>query len=166
MSKYITIPLSKGYETIVSIEDADLASLTWYALYGKGSKPYAVRNNPLKTPSHITLHRTIACRIYGELLINGMQVDHIDGNSLNNKRENLRLATQAQNSSNSQGQKRQVDRGYLKGAHYHKRNKYWSSSITVNGVNIHLGTFKSMEEAHEAYKTAAIKYFGEFARWD
>ena len=87
-------------------------------------------------------------------------IDHIDGNGLNNKFANLRLATSAQNSFN---QKTRADNtsGY-KGVTKH-RNK-WKVQITAHGFYYHLGTFDTPELAHMAYCKAAAELHGEFAR--
>lgn len=85
-------------------------------------------------------------------------IDHKDTDGGNNEWENLRKATRSQNQAN-----RKSCLG-LKGARWHKRDKRWISSITVEGQVIHLGRFKTAEEAHAAYATAAREHFGEFAR--
>ncbi len=88
-------------------------------------------------------------------------VDHKDLNKLNNCRSNLREATDCQNKANSFVRK--CNPTGLKGA-YLVNGKYLSA-IGVNGKTIHLGTFKTAEEANAAYGRAAVKYFGEFANW-
>lgn len=95
-------------------------------------------------------------------------IDHRDLNPKNNILTNLREATRAQNNSNVRT--RPNNTSGFKGAYYHpttvKGKVYprWAAQISVNGKKIHLGSFKSMEAAAEAYRVAAIKYHGEFAR--
>ena len=91
-------------------------------------------------------------------------VDHIDGDRSNNRKENLRLATQFENARNSISR---VNSCGYKGVFKSKQKlkKPYTSEITVFNKRIYLGYFETAEEAHEAYKQAAIKYHGEFARW-
>jgi len=107
------------------------------------------------------LHRVIWLWHYGELPTN--DVDHIDGNPSNNKIENLRLATRSENLGNTKIQKNNTT-GF-KGVSFYKRTCKFQSRIQKNKKLVHLGFFDTPEEAHEAYKQAAIKHFGEFARY-
>ena len=90
------------------------------------------------------------------------QIDHIDGNALNNRFENLRLATPAQNLVNRGAHKN--NKLGIKGVSKF-RNKY-KAQIQARGQKIHLGCFKTPEEASAAYTKAAEKYFGVFAKVD
>lgn len=87
-------------------------------------------------------------------------VDHVDGNPLNNTRENLRLATHAENARNTK--LRKDNKCGFKGVRK-SRNK-WRATITVHGEAKNLGSFDTAEEAHDAYKFAAEFYFKNFAR--
>lgn len=91
--------------------------------------------------------------------------DHINGSTLDNRRDNLRNATTLQNVVNSRV--RSDSSSGLKGAFLYTtpnlRNP-WYSRIKVKGKIIGLGSFSTALEAHEAYRLASIKYFGEFAR--
>lgn len=91
----------------------------------------------------------------------GMQVDHIDGNKLNNQRQNLRICTNAQNSRNRR--LRSDNKTGFKGVFWRERDKVFTAYITYNQKNKHLGTFRSAVEAAKVYNNAAIEYFGEFA---
>jgi hypothetical protein len=90
------------------------------------------------------------------------QVDHIDGNGLNNSFANLRLATKEQNAQNSAIRK--TNTSGMKGAFFHKPSGCWLSAISVNGKRFYLGQFKTAEQAHDAYCKAAAELHGEFAR--
>jgi hypothetical protein len=90
----------------------------------------------------------------------GEQVDHRNHNGLDNRRENLRLATAAQNAANARPKRNRP--GY-KGVNWHKRNQKWRAYITVDRKYIHLGVFEDPWEAAQAYNTAALEAWGEFA---
>jgi len=103
------------------------------------------------------LHQVIFFYHYGYI---PKYIDHADGNSLNNKIENLREATQSQNVHNAT--KRTTNKSGYKGVCFVK-NK-WRSAIMVNGKNISLGVYDSIEEAAIAYKNGANKFYGQFAK--
>ena len=90
------------------------------------------------------------------------QIDHHDGNTLNNLEDNLRICTFAQNSHN--GKIRINNTSGWKGVYWHKNTKKWMALIIVNYKPIFLGYFDIKEDAAKAYNNAATKYFGEFAR--
>jgi hypothetical protein len=87
--------------------------------------------------------------------------DHKDRDGLNNQRDNLRVATHAQNDQN-RGLRRDNTSGY-KGVSWRKDKKKWQAHIKVNQHARHLGYFKSKLTAAKVYDTAAIRYFGKFA---
>jgi hypothetical protein len=91
------------------------------------------------------------------------QIDHIDGNRSNNLFSNLREATNAQNNRNTK--LRVNNTTGFKGIYFHKQNKNFVARITVDYKEIHLGCYKTAEEAHEAYKKAASELHGDFARF-
>lgn len=91
----------------------------------------------------------------------GVRIDHINGNTLDNRRDNLRPSTRIENAQNRKISKNNKC-GY-KGVS--PCDGKYQSNITVNRVRIYLGTFDDPLPAHEAYKVAALKYFGKFARF-
>lgn len=88
-------------------------------------------------------------------------IDHINGDPLDNRIANLRVATKAQNGAN-RGMNKNNKSGY-KGVAYGKRDRRWGAYITVAGKSIGLGSYDTAEDAHAAYARAASRYFGEFA---
>jgi hypothetical protein len=88
-------------------------------------------------------------------------IDPINGIRDDNRIENLREATNAQNGAN-QGKPSTNTSGY-KGVHWDKCNKKWVAQIRVNRKATHLGYFTNIEDAAATYQAAARQYFGEFA---
>lgn len=157
----VEIPLTKGYVTVVDAIDGDLIAINWFVKRSNGDNYYARarvarRNN---TP----LHRVVMSRILGRELTSNEFVDHIDGDSLNNQRSNLRLATAAENQWNS-GLSKANTSGF-KGV-WKTSSGRWRASLYYHRNAIWLGTFDSPEEAYQAYCEAALKYHGEFARFE
>jgi hypothetical protein len=89
-------------------------------------------------------------------------LDHIDGNRVNNKIENLRPATPFENNRNARTRKDNTSG--IKGVYWNKRAKKWMAKIKINKERKHIGCFKTLEEAAEAIKKAREELHGEFAR--
>lgn len=89
-------------------------------------------------------------------------IDHINGIPSDNRICNMRAATTQQNNWNRGVHRR--NKSGIKGAHWSSLEKRWRSSVKVNGKSIHLGWFDTAEEAAAAYRIAARRYYGEFAR--
>ncbi len=158
----IDIPLSKGRIAKIDPSDADLLQFNWCVTGDRIGHPYAVRANP--DGGFIHMHRVILERKLGRPLQPKECCDHIDGDGLNDKRDNLRLATYQQNTQNKKRAKR-IASGY-KGAYWHAKSRKWTARIRVNDKLLLLGYFDTPEAAHAAYCVAAVKYFGEFARFE
>jgi hypothetical protein len=147
-----TLPVGKYGQhgvTIVDDEDADIAGDRSLSLLRNG-KGYCFIQHYYSKGKHAQLHRLIAERMLGRPLIKGEVVDHIDGDTLNNKRSNLRVVTQRQNTQNYASHRN----GRLVGCHFYKRSKKWRAYIKIHGKPIHLGYFPTEEAAHQAYLAA------------
>lgn len=94
---------------------------------------------------------------------NKTQVDHINGDQLDNRRGNLRIVTSAQNMMNTKLHSNNKQR--QKGVSRHISGLYFAR-ICVEGTVRSLGYYRTIREAGEAYRIAAKKYFGEFARFE
>ena len=97
-----------------------------------------------------------------QLLLGCSGADHIDGNGLNNRRANLRVATSEQNSANRaplSGRSSQY-----KGVGWHRHRGTWQAYITVHGQQRHLGYFTAEEDAALAYDSAALATWGEWVK--
>jgi len=143
------IPLTQGKFAIVDAEDYDhLMQFKWfYTCYG-----YAARNARDKT---LLMHRVILSAD------KGFNIDHINGDALDNRKSNLRFCSQAENSRNRKLRKGGTSK--FKGVGWHKATGKWVAYIKVNYKHKHLGLFVDEKEAAMAYDAAALLYFGEFA---
>lgn len=145
-----------GYEgkmgnCVVDQEGFDIAS-GYKGTWGIAGGGYAKITSERKT---VYLHR---------LILNApfyYDVDHKDGNKLNNVISNLQLATESQNTAKSKIQSNNTS-GYRGVIWFRARNK-WAASIRVDRKLIHLGHYHDKNEAALAYNIAAKKHFGEFA---
>lgn len=91
-----------------------------------------------------------------------MEVDHINGNGLDNQRNNLRIVTSHQNHFNHKLFK--TNKTGYHGVYMDKKLKKWGSGISLKGKHKHLGYFEDIKEAASAYNEAAIVYRGKYAR--
>jgi hypothetical protein len=89
-----------------------------------------------------------------------LQIDHINGNRLDNRIENLRLATHAQNNQNVS--KRRNNTSDFKGVSLHQQSRKFRAQICINGRKKHLGIFATAQEAGHAYAQAAAQLHGDF----
>lgn len=164
----IAIPLNQNQTATVSEVDADLANFKWF-VDSRGNKrtQYATRTTRIGMTNRrkltIKMHKVISERELGRSLLVSEQIDHIDGNGLNNCRDNLRVVSNLQNAANQRKSKNNTS-GY-KGVSRNKNGRY-TAHIRCNWIQHHLGTFATAEEAHEAYKKAAVELFGVFARFE
>lgn len=149
------IQLTQGKVALVDDDVYEWAvKLKWQAHY-EGNVWYATRSVKLPRPALLRMHRMILSAP------DGVPVDHINRNGLDNRRENLRLCTQSENMAN-RGPEKDNALG-LKGVSWDKVNKKWRAQIRWHGKSKAIGRYNSPEEAARAYDAAARELHGEFA---
>lgn len=150
------IPLTQGKLAIVDEADFEwISRWKWAYFKGNRSKEYAVRRE-YGRKNLIFMHK----QILG--IDAGTEGDHIDGNGLNNQRNNLREATHHQNCYNTKKRKNSLSK--YKGVSWNVQNQKWLVRIMVNQKTIYLGYFLDENKAALKYNEAALKYFGNFAK--
>ena len=153
----IEIPLTQGKVAIIDFDDYERVShYKWYAHKDKATF-YAYANTKTECGESVKLkmHRLI---MNASIL---KQVDHINGDGLDNRRSNLRLATQSQNNQN---QRKTRGKSRYKGVSLRCDGKKWCAQVKLNAKIHRLGSFNTEEDAARAYDKKARELFGEFAR--
>lgn len=147
------ITLCGGHVCLVDPEDLPLVSqFNWTPHVIRSGGIYARRFKPTRLMMHV-------------LLMGQRGVDHKNGNGLDNRRSNLRLATNAQNMANSR-KPRSATKTRLKGVcapRPERGSDYWQAQIKINGKPVKWGRFATEEEAARAYDAKAKEVHGEFA---
>ena len=152
--KHIDISTNKhpNAQTIVDNMDFEILSKwRWRAVDSRGIR-YAARTGKKK---NIFMHRFLM-KTKGV-----MHTDHINGNSLDNRRKNLRVCSASQNQANSLSK---TGTSKYKGVSFYKKLKRWVAEIKLNYKTIYIGSFKDEDDAAAAYNKKAKELFGHFAR--
>lgn len=144
---------------LIDPQDSDLRKFRWHDRNGYPSRMITIAKKKRRT---IYMHILILERVLNRPLLKGEECDHVDGNKHNNQRSNLRLATRQQNTHNTK--RRSTNSTGFKGV-VPFGNRF-RAFISVDKQQLYLGTYDTPEQAHEAYKLAAIAYFGDFARFE
>ena len=154
------IPLTRGLTAIVDAADFDVISrLKWHAqANGDGGSYYPVNSGARigNRQRAVRMHRLLL----GIVNQTDIFVDHINGNGLDNRRCNLRLASAAQNQGNRD--QRKTGSCLYKGVHFAKKSRNWEAKI--GGERLFLGSFDTPEDAARAYDAAATARWGEYAK--
>lgn len=151
----IAIPLAGGGEAIIDERDlATVARYQWSRHRANSGLYYA----------HADTGDIVGLAMHRLLLgaDDPRNVDHRDGDGLNNRRKNIRWASQSQNMQNRRAAEGWASR--FKGVIRSPRGWKWVAKIKVRGSQVHLGTFATEVEAARAYDAAAKRFFGSFAR--
>lgn len=153
------IPLTKGKFALVDDEDYEyLMQWKWRVDVGG----YAVREQHVSGGKKNEIRHMVQMHRVINKTPDGLKTDHIDGDKLNNVRGNLRNATPSQNKANAGPYKN--NKSGFKGVSWSRLNKKWVAQIKVAGRRIHLGYHRDIKAAVRAYNTAAVKFFGQFAK--
>lgn len=156
---------AESFWTTIDLEDLDKVlkyPYTWYAKYqylNKGYYVYASEYNPeTKRSKSIFLHQFI-------MDANGKAVDHINGDTFDNRKINLRIAEDSDNSKNRKGKNSNNTSGY-RNVSWSKRDKKWVVQMQVDKKHKTLGSFDDVHEAGKFAEEMRQKYYGEFAGKD
>lgn len=152
------IKLTQGKIALVDDEDFErLNQFKWYA--------YFDRYNHYATRRIIIGEKSKLIRMHREILNThkGVHVDHINCNGLDNRKANLRLCTNQQNSFNRKDFHKNNKLG-IKGVYWDEKRKKFAAKIHVNYKSIRLGFYNILGDADSAYRKAENEYFGKFAR--
>jgi hypothetical protein len=155
----VNIPLTQGQFVLVDDNDFErVNAFKWHAAYFEAQRSFYAKRAVWRDGKYRTLflHRFLM----GEP--QGMEVDHRNGDTLDCRRKNLRVATKAQNRRN-QGKNIKNKSGY-KGVWWNKRCGAWRAEISIDDIGKNLGHFASLVDAARAYDRGARLYHGPFAR--
>ena|SRR5258706_7751756 len=156
------IELTQGKVALVSDKDYArvIAYGKWYAVKGRGDVWYAARNESRQYCVSRYRRRIFLHRFVLNINDDKIEVDHKNLNGLDNQRRNLRIASRNENMHNRKKCANNTS-GY-KGVHLHM-GRVWLTHIKINGKTKHIGVYKSLIKAAQAYDVAAVKYYGKFA---
>lgn len=144
------VPLTRGLIALIDFDVSDEVSrYVWHA--AKCKRRFYARSS-----DHVFLHHFLF-RLWG--LKRSQEVDHINTNSLDCRRHNMRPATCAQNNANKAADNPNGFKGITRAS-----SGNWIAGIHRKNDRLYLGTFETKEQAAQCYDDAARKYFGKFAR--
>lgn len=150
---YRLIPLTRGQNAIVDVEDFEtLSKRTWFAVLNHNTNSFVVTAGD---DPRVLMHRVVTnCP-------SGKEVDHRNHDTLDNRKENLRVCLHPENQRNRRRSRNNMS-GY-KGVSWNKECQKWQARIMNLGNPVFLGLFQSKIDAARAYDQAAKTHFGDFA---
>ena len=151
------VPLTQGMEALIHASDVNLVSGYSWSANRTRWKYYA--GTKIRAVGSARKNRSMHSLIMG--VRPGFQIDHINGNGLDNRRCNLRFATASENQRNRGPQ--QNNRSGYKGVSPYPKGLGWRADIWLDGVSRYLGSFRTAAEANAAYCEAAKTLHGDFA---
>ena len=161
----IESPTHGTFEVLYDAEDEDKINKYNWSVHKQHHCFYVITSMPhpdggftrggRRRRTTLCLHRLVADTP------KGMDTDHINGDGLDNRKQNLRICTHAENMCNRRLGKN--NKSGFKGVNWRKDDKTWHAQIRHNKKKIHIGYFKDKEEAAKAYDRKAIELQGEFA---
>lgn len=152
-----TIIINTGKQTLLDDDTYNYANQwKWYEVSGYARREYRIFNKTYR----VALHHVVL-GIVGEAT-GTLEVDHVNGNRLDNRKENLRIVHKAENQRNA-GLRSDNTSGY-KGVTLDKQTGHWKAQCYRRNKRIHIGSFNTAKEAALAYNKVASKEFGVYAR--
>jgi len=152
-----TIAVGRAHYAIVDAEDSDLTGTRWYANIKKrkGLRYAEGRGGP-------SMHRVVLGRLMGRPLHARELCDHLNGDGLDNRRSNLRVATHEQNLHNHK--RSRLNSSGCSGVYWDKSCQRWRAQIGYGGRKRTIGKFRKLDDAIAARRSAEKEFFGAFAR--
>jgi len=159
------IKITRGMVVTVDDEDFEFLSQSKWNVYRRKDIVYAKRHTPTNEGGRTTeyLHRVVLARAMGRMIAKSEQTDHINGNGLDNRRGNLRVATAAQNNRNCRRRVKNPLSQYL-GITWRRDLEKWQARIGLSGKNVSLGCYAKEMEAALAREAFIAKHPELYAR--
>lgn len=145
---------STGIDFYIDLDDYEnCKNICWHTNHGKQTEDNYIYGS--KDKKQFPLHQFLLGKV------EGLVVDHINHNTMDNRRKNLRMVTLSENAMNQRIKSNNTSG--VKGVRWHKATQKWQVDITVNQKQIYLGVYENFDEAVKVRKQAEEKYFGEYS---
>lgn len=150
------IPLTKGFFALVDDGDFDSLSQFKWHVRETGQRRYAIRRQYGGSPQWIRMHRQIVTALPDE------EVDHLNGDGLDNRRKNLRNCSHRENCRAFKSKTQQTS-SQFRGVTWHAKAQKWAAQVKMNGRCFYVGLFEGERAAAVARDAKAVELFGSFA---
>ena len=160
----VIIPLSRGLVSIIDAKNWDLVKdKKFHARYDKKAKKfYGQTCKKVRVEGKIHSYYTQLHRLIMGLTDPSIQCDHKNNDGLDNREQNLRVASNSQNCANCKKQEGRSSK--YKGVYWRANRNHWVAQVVCDGKRYHLKCHKDEEAAARAYDKKALEVFGEFAK--